>query len=226
MNTIDMHVKSVRKLKTTWEKVVGLPKFKDYIASHPAKTKQQYERLIHCINFFSWNEMEMLLTITGPLMEAHLLIARRDNPLSSWVLIVQALWNGIEEALNVGDGLFNHVLGVGSAKEVMDMIGPRFNMDGAKPAGQKVGLLDQYHIWAMIIDPFFCEWRNRIKITGSLPAHVDAMIKFFVNLDADGCDRTRRKVKQDYEVSLLYIVHNHALNICQHFAHHLHYYFI
>ena len=155
-----------------------------------------------------------------------MLIARRDNPLSSWVLIVQALWNGIEEALNVGDGLFDHVLGVGSTKEVMDMIGPHFNMDGATPAGHKVGLLDQYHIWAMIIDPFLCEWRNIFKITGFLPAHVDAMIKFFANLDAGGSDCPRRKVKQDYEVSLLYIVHNHAWNICQHFAHHLHYYFI
>ena len=65
--------------------------------------------------------------------------------------------------------MFNHVLGVGSAKEVMEMIGPRFNIDGAKSAGQKVGLLDQYQTWAMIIDPLFCEWCNRNKITGSLP---------------------------------------------------------
>ena len=62
--------------------------------------------------------------------------------------------NHIDEAVNIGDGLFNHVLGLGSAKEFLDLIGPCFNMDVTKPAGTKVGLLDTYDIWAMIIDPF------------------------------------------------------------------------
>ena len=104
MNTIDMNLKSIRKLKSIWEKVITLPKFREYIASCRPKTKEQYERLICRINFFSWNEMDMMLTIMGPLMEAHLLIDRRENPLSSWVLIVQALLSGIEESGNVGDG--------------------------------------------------------------------------------------------------------------------------
>ena len=133
------------------------------------KRKEQHEHLIGYNNFFSWNEMDMLLTITGPLAEAQLLIAHHDNPLSSWFLIVQDLLNVIDEAVNVGGGWSNQVLGVGSAKEVMDVIGPRFNMDGAKPAGTIVGLLVPDHIWAMKIDPLFCEWCNRNKITGSLP---------------------------------------------------------
>ena len=40
MNTINFFVKSVRKLRSTWEKIVALPKFKKYIASCPEKTKE------------------------------------------------------------------------------------------------------------------------------------------------------------------------------------------
>ena len=85
--------------------------------------------------------------------------------------------NHIDEAVNIGDGLFNHVLGLGSAKEFLDLIGPCFNIDDAKSAGVIVGLLDPYHIWATSMDPFFCEWYNIIEISGSLPAHTYAIIK-------------------------------------------------
>jgi hypothetical protein len=32
-------------------------------------------------------------------------------------------------------------------------------MDGAKPPGSKVGLIDEYHMWCFLMDPFNYEWR-------------------------------------------------------------------
>jgi hypothetical protein len=48
-------------------------------------------------------------------------------------------------------------LGAGSAKEIADVIDCCFNMDGAKPSGSKVGLIDEYHIWCFLMDPFSYE---------------------------------------------------------------------
>ena len=42
------------------------------------------------------------------------------------------------------DDKFDRVLvGTGSAKEIADVIDCRINMDGAKPPGSKVGLIDE-----------------------------------------------------------------------------------
>ncbi len=57
------------------------------------------------------------------------------------------------------DGKVDWILGPGSANAISHIIDCRFNMDGAKPCGSKVGLLDEYHIWCFLIDPFNLEWQ-------------------------------------------------------------------
>jgi hypothetical protein len=41
-------------------------------------------------------------------------------------------------------------------------------MDGAKPRGSKVGLIDEYHIWCFLMDPFNYEWRITYVIDGNM----------------------------------------------------------
>ena len=48
------------------------------------------------------------------------------------------------------------------------MIDCCFNMDGAKPPGRKVGLIDEYHIWCFLMDPFNYEWRITFTIDGNM----------------------------------------------------------
>ena len=63
----------------------------------------------------------------------------------------------MDRVITGDDGKFDWITGPGSAKVIGDVIGCRFNMDGAKPTGRKVGLIDEYHIWCFLMDPFNCE---------------------------------------------------------------------
>ncbi len=67
------------------------------------------------------------------------------------------------------DGKFDRILGPGLADVISDVIDCRFNMDGAKPHGSKVGLIDEYHsIWCFLMDPFNYEWRITYFIDGNM----------------------------------------------------------
>ena len=99
-----------------------------------------------------------MLCITGVLSRAQNLSSREDTPLSAWVLIVQATKNALDSQLHSDDGMIDRILGPGSSKEMDELFQPRFNMDGKPPAGRIVGLLDEYHVWSLLIDPHGHEW--------------------------------------------------------------------
>jgi hypothetical protein len=92
----------------------------------------------------------------------------QDAPLSCYILIVQGIKNAVDRIINGDNGKFDRVLGPGSAKEIADVTDCRFNMDGAKPPGSKVGLIDEYHIWCLLMDPFSYEWHITFTIDGTL----------------------------------------------------------
>jgi hypothetical protein len=61
-------------------------------------------------------------------------------------------------------------------------------MDGAKPPGSKVGLIDEYHIWCFLMDPINCKWCIAYVIDGNMiRTYAKNMIAHFVP-----ADRTRR----------------------------------
>jgi hypothetical protein len=72
---------------------------------------------------------------------------------------------------------------------ITNIIDCGFNMDGAKPPGSKVGLIDEYHIWCFLLDPFNYEWRITYVIDGNvIRTFAKNMIPNF--LPADGTRRT------------------------------------
>jgi hypothetical protein len=83
-------------------------------------------------------------------------------------LIVEGIKNAVDHVINGDDGKFDRILGPGSAKEIKDVIDCGFNMDGAKPPGRKVGLIDEYHIWHFLMDPFNYEWCITFTIDGNM----------------------------------------------------------
>ncbi len=104
-------------------------------------------------------------------------------------MIVQGIKNAVDPVINGDNGKFDQILGPGSAKKIKDVIDCCFNMDGAKPPGRKVGLIDKYHIWCFLMDPFNYEWRIIFTIDGNMiQLYAKNMIAQFV--PADG---TRRK---------------------------------
>jgi hypothetical protein len=62
-------------------------------------------------------------------------------------------------------------------------------MDGVKPHGSKVGLIDEYHIWCFLMDPFNYEWQITYVIDGNMiQTFAKNMIAHF--FPADGTRRT------------------------------------
>jgi hypothetical protein len=49
-----------------------------------------------------------------------------------------------------------------------DVIDCHFNMDGAKPAVYKVGLINEYHIRCFLINPFKYEWCTSFVIDDNM----------------------------------------------------------
>ncbi len=134
--------------------------------------------------------------------EACKLCSHQDAPLSCYVLIVQGIKNAVVCVINGDNGKFDWILGPGSAKAISDVIGCPFNMDGAKPTGRKVGLIDEYHIWCFLMDPFNYEWRITFVIDGNMiQTYTKNMIAHFV--PADGTRRNepiRNDLLSEFEV--------------------------
>ncbi len=105
--------------------------------------------------------------------------------------------------INGDDGKFDQILGPGSAKEIKDVIDCCFNMDGAKPPGRKVGLIDEYHIWCFFMDPFNYEWCNTFTFDGNMiRTSAKNIIAHFV--PADGTRRNEsvhNNLLSEFEIS-------------------------
>ncbi len=72
---------------------------------------------------------------------------------------------------------------------ITNVIDCEFNMDSAKSPGSKVGLIDEYHIWCFLMDPFNYEWHITYVIDGNtIQTFAKNMIVHFVL--ADGTRRT------------------------------------
>jgi hypothetical protein len=112
--------------------------------------------------------MMMLLDLTKVFYEAHKLCSCQDAPLSCYVLIVQCIKNAVDSVINGDNSKFDWILGPGIAKEIKDVIDCHFNMDGAKPPGRKVELIDEYHIWCFLMDPLNYEWCVTFTIDGNM----------------------------------------------------------
>ena len=98
-------------------------------------------------------------------------------------------------------------MGVGATDEVMGVLGPCFNLDGAPISEQKVGLMDEYQLWCYVCDPFASTFRNKFVFEneGGLFQLTTDMISHFVPESEDGYESTRVKVREDFEVSHLLI---------------------
>jgi hypothetical protein len=100
----------------------------------------------------------MLLDSTKVFYKVHKPCSCQDAPSSSYVVIVQGIKNAVNCVINGDNDKIDWILGLGSAKEIGNLIYCYFNMDSAKPTGHKVRLIDEYHIWCFLMDPFNYKW--------------------------------------------------------------------
>ena len=174
-------------------------KFRKYRRERTPKDRENLDGLTSKFSNSSfWERMEVITTnLTGPLKRAHSLVCREDVPLSAYPPLIQALKNEINQGLSMGEGEFDLLLGDGAAKEIGDMLRIRFNMDGDHPGGQKVPLLDRYHWFCFICDPFSALLRNHFAIP-QLATCLREMIEAYVPLDGDGGNTARQRMKQEF----------------------------
>ena len=202
MNLTYIHLSSAVAQSTF---IASLPTNKSYMKYYRERTpakKQELDGILQNCNHGRWQRMMMLIDLTKVFYEAHKLCSRQDAPLSCYVLIVQGIKNAVDHVINRDDGKFDRIFGPGSAKVISDVIGCRFNMDGVKPTGRKVGLIDEYHIWCFLMDPFNYEWRITFVIDGNMiRTYAKNMIAHFV--PADGTRRIesiRNDLLSEFEV--------------------------
>jgi hypothetical protein len=168
MNLTYIHLSSALAQGTF---IASLPTNKSYMKyyrEHTHAKRQELDTVLRNCNHGRWQCMIVVLDLTKVFYEAHKLCSRQDAPLSCYVLIVQGIKNAMDPVINGDDGKFDQILGLSSAKEIMDVIDCHFNMDGAKPPGRKVGLSDEYHIWCFLMDPFNYEWHITFTIDGNM----------------------------------------------------------
>ena len=93
----------------------------------------------------------------------------------------------------------------GSISEVAAMINPRFNVNGEDPSRRKVGLVDEYQIWAFMVDPFNYYWWSTFNIEGDFALNVKNTINHFPPLDKNSSSSTHTKVTKEFLVRLIYL---------------------
>ena len=71
---------------------------------------------------------------------------------------MQVLYNGVKNTITYENGKFDRVLGEGAAQQIEDVLMVRFNMNGQSSPGRKVGMLDEVHLWCLLMDPFSDDW--------------------------------------------------------------------
>ncbi len=189
MNLTYIHLKSALAQRTFIASCPTNDRYIKYNMKRSSARKQELDGILQNCNHGRWQPMLMRINLAKVFYDAHRLCSHNDAPLSSYVLIVQGIKNAVDHIIKGEDGKFDQILGPGSADVISYVIDCHFNMDGAKPCGSKVGLIDEYHIWCFLIDPFNYEWRiTYVKDGNMIQTFVKNVIAHFIPVD-----ETRRK---------------------------------
>ncbi len=168
MNLTYIHLKSALAQSTFITSLPTNDSYKKYYGECSNARKQELDAVLQNCYHGRWQRMLVLINLAKVLHDAHKLCSRQDAQLSSYMLIVQGIKNAVDRIIKGEDGKFNRILGPGSAEVITNVIDYQFNMDGAKPPGSKVGLIDEYHIWCFLMDPFNYKWRINYVIDGNM----------------------------------------------------------
>ena len=177
------------------------PAFVKYQNSRTKKARIQIQSMFNACDHRCWNRIAECLKVTAIFREAHLLCSSEQIPLSCFPLVVQALKNELLVILDDED--FDTVLGDDTADDVKEMFGIRFNMDGCSTPGQKMELLDPFHIWTYLCDSFSYEWRNNFKVEGEggVMYHATKMVEYFVPQSVEAYEVMRKDLVGEFEVN-------------------------
>jgi hypothetical protein len=159
MNLTYIHLKSTLAQSTFIASLPTNDSYKKYYGENSNARKQELDAVLQNCFHGCWQCMLVLIDLAKVFHDAHKLCSHQDAPFSSYILIAQGIKNAVDCIIKGEDGKFSRILGPGSAEVITNVIDCRFSMDSAKPPGSKVGLIDEYHIWYFLMDPFNYEWK-------------------------------------------------------------------
>ena len=178
------------------------PSFIKYKGSRDKASREKIDAFLMMCTHQFWEELSVVLRLTKHFRDVHHLLSKETTPLSCYPLVVKALWNSISET--VGGEDFDRLLGDGNKDDVKNMLEVRFNLHGGAVVGRKVGLLDHFHNWCYMVDPYNWEWRNTFKFEGEggLRKNAKEMIAHFVTGSDTKSEKTRADLLKEFEVCL------------------------
>jgi hypothetical protein len=170
MNLIHDFVRGAQNQGTFIAYLPTCDPFKKYYDKRTTQEKAKIDGFFQRCNHMRWERMDFLTSsLTVHFKRLHKVCCMSSVPLSAYILLCQAMRNEINKGLNAENGKFNRLLGKGAAQQVVNMIKPRFNMNGENPDGRKVGLVDPHQIWAFMADPCNHSWRSNFVLKVIFP---------------------------------------------------------
>ena len=185
-NKVGMTLMSITKQRQFYEWCCNNPPmFMQYYNTRNKKRQEKLDAALRLVNRDFWAKLHVLTQLFQVIEHGTKLVSSEKFPLSAYYPLVVAMRNEIHQVMKNSSGTrsFDSLFAVPGAKEsILDSIDVRFNFAGVQPNGRKVGLLDKYHVWAYIVDPF----RPMIPFRPLLPSlarSVREAIDFFVHED-------------------------------------------
>ena len=89
-------------------------------------------------------------------------------------------------------------MGKNAGNKLKRVLKVRFNLNGLPPPQEcrKVGILDEYHLWCSLVDPYFRDLN--LEISGEMK-QVKKMIKFFLRGGSNSDVELRRDILREYQ---------------------------
>jgi len=154
--------------------------FQDYYNERDSKRQRSLDTALGIVGRDFWMKLEHSAKWFDVIEHATKLVSQNDFPMSAYLPLVQALRNGFNAVLrNEGGRPFDEIFCDGARSQLVDFVRARFNMDGEDPEGRKVGLLDNYQVWAFLADPHRELLPKAVYIDPSTARCLNDMIKFF-----------------------------------------------
>ena len=195
-------LESVLKQKPFYEMCIGMENsLKEYYNSRDQARRSNMDGTFGVVCYAFWQRLEIAIKWFRAIEYATKLVSSNDFPMSAYLPVVQAVWNEFNIIIaNEGGRGFDEIFCEGANQQVASFVRCRFNMDGKRPAGRKVGLLDPYHIWAFLCDPFKFKLGKQLKIEPNKSAQAKEMIKFFLDRDCteDDLERVGAEFREYY----------------------------
>jgi hypothetical protein len=147
-----------------------------------------------------WDRLQKAMNWFNVFKNATQIVCAMDVPISVYFPVCLATRNGLNAILEAedGGGTFVEILGECAEDECAKIVRSRFNLNGRDPEGRKGGLLEEWHIWAFLVDPFARDLQPEPFIEGGVYSFVKSMVKHFVPGSTERDELKRKRLQMDF----------------------------